>query len=184
MNSSNGWFGRTLVSTKYLAFVTVFVSLISAVSLYIFATLAAFDTIADAFAANSWEMADVKRIAVSLLTVVDFLLIAGTLHFISVGTYKLFLNDKLKVPKPMDVTDYSGLKMQLITIVSTVLLILFLEAAIKPEEAPIGVLEFGIAVSLVITAGSIAGLQAKKTGTGVRSDNPPADALKDEPKGS
>lgn len=172
--NSPGWLGRALVSTKYLAFVTVVVSLVSAVALYIFAALAAFTTIAEAIAANRWEMTEVKRIAVSLLTVVDFLLIAGTLHFISVGTYKLFLNNRLKVPKPMDITDYSGLKTQLITIVSTVLLILFLEVAIKPEAAPIGVLEFGIAVALVIAAGSIAGWQAKKTGHGAAGE-PAAD---------
>ena len=127
------------------------VSLLAALTLYAASAMAVFKVIIDAVRADLWEPAIAKRTAVSFLKVIDLLLIAAGLQIIAVGMYRLFINENLSVPAPMEVRDFGELKKSIIKVAAIVLVIVFLEHAVNfgPGEH---ILEFGVAIAAVIAS--------------------------------
>ena len=152
---------RVLTSSKYLALLLIVVSMIAAVSLYIFGTMLVFTVIVDAVQAGPWLPGVAKQAAVGFLNAVDLLLIATGMQIIAIGAYKVFLGGNLNVPAGLQVSSFTELKRSVVKLIGVVLIVLFLEQAVKygPSEV---ILYFGLAIAAVITAfGWILGLATK-----------------------
>ena len=142
---------RSLASSRYLAVITIAVSMIAAVSLYVIAAVSVFTVVVDAVRAGPWLPGVGKEAAVGFLTIIDLLLIAIGMQIITIGTYKVFLGGDLNVPAGLQVSSFGELKRSVVKLIGVVLIILFLEQAVKygPSEA---ILYFGLAIAAVIAA--------------------------------
>ncbi len=142
---------RSLASSRYLAVITIAVSMIAAVSLSIIGAMLVFTVIVDAVRAGPWLPGVAKEAAVGFLNAIDLLLIATGMQIIAIGTYKVFLGGDLNVPAGFQVSSFGELKRSVVKLIGVVLIILFLEQAVKygPSEA---ILYFGLAIAAVIAA--------------------------------
>jgi uncharacterized membrane protein YqhA len=92
-----------------------------------------------------------KVIAIGLIEAVDIFLIAIAVYIISLGLYALFIDDKLPLPRWLEVHDLEDLKANLVSIVIAVLAVLFLREAVA-WDGERDLLKFGAVLGLVIAA--------------------------------
>ncbi|MFQ5656408.1 MAG: YqhA family protein [Candidatus Methylomirabilales bacterium] len=142
---------RSLSSSRYLAVITIAVSMIAAVSLYVIAAMSVFTTIVDSVRAGPWLPGVAKDAVVGFLDAIDKLLVATGMQIIGLGTYKVFLGGNLNVPAELQVSSFTEMKRSVVKLIGVVLMIFFLEQAVKlgPSEA---ILYLGLAIAAVIAA--------------------------------
>jgi uncharacterized membrane protein YqhA len=93
-----------------------------------------------------------KRLAIEVIQLADYFLIATALYIVAVGLYELFIGE-LKLPPRLDwlkVSNLDALKDRLIGVSVTVLAVTFLAIAAQWDGEDI--LPFGIALAAVIVA--------------------------------
>ena len=117
-------FERVLASSKYLVYVTVVITVLAAVALYIAAALSVVTVVVDAVRAGPWLPTIAKQTAIGFLNVIDLLLIATGLQMIAIGIYRIFLNRDLPVPSGLEISNFEELKISLIKLAGIVLIIL------------------------------------------------------------
>ena len=154
-------FERVLASSKYLVYVTVVMTILAAVALYVAAAMSVVTVIVDAVRAGPWLPTIAKQTAIGFLNVIDLLLIAAGLQMIAIGIYRIFLNRDLPVPSGLQISNFEELKVSLVKLVGIVLIILFLEYAFKLGPG-LPILYFGLAIAVVIAAFGWAISQEKK----------------------
>lgn len=142
---------RTLAGSRYLVVITILLTTVAAISLYLVATMSAVTIIVDAARAGPWLPKVAKEAAINFLSVVDLLLIAAGLQMIAFGTHRIFLNSKLDVPPGLQASNFGELKVSLVKLVGLVLMILFLEYAFKLGPG-LPILYFGLAIAVLIAA--------------------------------
>jgi len=142
-----------LQKSRYLAILTVVVTLLCAVVLYVMTSVSAIIAIYEALTSGDWSTTSTKTYAVTFLKVVDIFLICMGLQVIAAGAYKLFINDQVSLPAAMNTKSFSELKLSLVLISSLVLLIMFVERAVDlgPSRE---LLEYGIAIAVILIAAS------------------------------
>ena len=142
---------KILVNSRYLILLGVIVTLICSATLFVVTSVAAIDTLFSTVSTLNFDASVVKALAIAMLKYVDLFFIAMGLQIIASSTYKLFINENIKLPKAFDTESFSELKESLIRIGSIVLLIFFLELAVQLTSSR-ELLEYGLAISLIIAA--------------------------------
>lgn len=142
---------RILRKSVGLIYFTVVTALVSAVILYLAATLLLGNIIFNAVTGDIWGWEAARMVAVSLLKVWDLLLIAASFQIMSTGMYRLFINPAARLPGPFLIESFDDLKSVLVSLAMVILVILFLESAIKLGPGR-DLLEFGLAIAAVILA--------------------------------
>ena len=142
---------RALASSRHLVVITIVLTTVVAISLYMAAAMSAVTIILDTARAGPWEPKVAKEAAISFLSVVDLLLIAAGLQMIAFGVHRIFLNSNLDLPPGLQVSNFGELKVSLVKLVGLVLLILFLEYAFKFGPG-LPILYFGLAIAVLIAA--------------------------------
>ena len=144
-------FEKILFNSRYMALVTVVLMLLCAFALYLVTIFSIFWIFHDAIFNADWSEFKTKAFAVNLLKQADLLMIAAGLQIISAGTYKLFCNNDFELPVAINIQTFADLKVAIARIAVLILLILFLEMAVKQVPSR-ELLEYGIAIALVIFA--------------------------------
>lgn len=142
---------RIILNSKYLALLTVLVTLFCSVVLYLYTSFTALLAVYHAVTEKGFDLDSTKAMAVTFLKVVDFFFICIGLQIISSGIYKLFINPNISLPQVMESDSFSELKLTLVKIVSVVLLIDFVESAVDlgPSRE---LMEYGIAIAVMLIA--------------------------------
>ena len=142
---------RLLAGSRYLTVITILLSMLAAVSLYIAAILSFIGVILQALGAGPWVPKVSKEAAIGILNIIDLLLIATGLQMVAIGIYRIFLNSELPVPPGLQISSFGELKVSMVKMVGIVLLVLFLENAFKlgPGQP---ILYFGFAIAVIIAA--------------------------------
>lgn len=142
---------RILASSRYIMIVPVIGTFLGSLALILYEAVVLYTNAVDAIQNRSFTTKSVKIFAVGIVEAVDVFLIAIAVYIISIGLYSLFVDDKLPLPKWLEVSNLEDLKGNLVSVVIAVLAVLFLREAVawdgSREIAP-----FGIALALVITA--------------------------------
>lgn len=142
---------RVILNSKYLALLTVVVTLLCAVVLYLYTSGSALVAVYQVATETGFNLNSTKDLAVTFLKVVDFFFICIGLQIISASIYKLFLNPDIDLPAVLGSSSFSELKLTLVKIVSVVLLIDFLENAVDLGPSR-DLMEYGIAIGVVLVA--------------------------------
>lgn len=142
---------RVLASSRYIMIVPVIGTFLGSVALILYETVVLFWGAAGAIRSGSLSAKSVKIFAVGIVEAVDVFLIAIAVYIISLGLYSLFIDDKLPLPKWLEVNNLEDLKGNLISVVIAVLAVLFLREAVAWEGTR-EIAAFGGALAFVIAA--------------------------------
>lgn len=118
----------------------------------------------DTIRSGSMTAKSVKIFAVGVVEAVDVYLIGIAVYIISIGLYSLFIDDKLPVPKWLEVNSLDDLKGNLVCVVIAVLAVLFLREAVAWNGTS-EIFSFGAAVALVIAALTLFLMKSKPSAT-------------------
>jgi uncharacterized membrane protein YqhA len=142
---------RILASSRYIMLIPVIGTFLGSVALTLYEVIVLFSNTVDTARNGSLTTKSVKIFAVGIVEAVDVFLIAIAVYIISIGLYSLFIDDKLPMPKWLEVNNLEDLKGNLVSVVIAVLAVLFLREAVawdgSREIAP-----FGAALALMIAA--------------------------------
>ena len=142
---------RIILGSRYLALLTVLVTLFCAIVLYLYTSGTALIGVYQVVTEAGFNLDSTKALAVTFLKVVDFFFICIGLQIISAGIYKLFFNPDISLPTVMEPQSFSELKLTLVKIVSVVLLIDFVEIAVDVGPSR-ELMEYGIGIGVILVA--------------------------------
>jgi uncharacterized membrane protein YqhA len=142
---------RVLASSRYIMIVPVIGTFLGSVALLLYETMVLFWSGVTALRVGSLTAKSVKIFAVGIVEAVDVFLIAIAVYIISIGLYSLFIDDKLPLPKWLEVTNLEDLKGNLVSVVIAVLAVLFLREAVAWDGTR-DIAAFGVALAMVIAA--------------------------------
>lgn len=142
---------RVLASSRYIMVVPVIGTFLGSVALILYETIVLFWSAVTAIRSGSLTAKSVKIFAVGIVDAVDVFLIAIAVYIISIGLYSLFIDDKLPLPKWLEVNNLEDLKGNLVSVVIAVLAVLFLREAVAWDGTR-EIAAFGGALALVIAA--------------------------------
>ncbi|MEC9481794.1 MAG: YqhA family protein [Halomonas sp.] len=152
---------KWLKRSRKLTYVTVVLAMLAALLLYIFAGIVFMHVIWNTLSGNFWSSETIKASSVGLLKMMDLLLIAASFQIMAHGMYRLFIQSSYTSEGPLYVASFKDLKHSLVNIASIVLVIFFVENAVK-LGAGRAILELGIGVAVVIAAAGWAVRPEKK----------------------
>jgi uncharacterized membrane protein YqhA len=142
---------RFLALTRYLVIIPVIASLIGALFLTLYGAVAtAIDAAYTVDQILKGNDKGIKTAAVQFIELVDVFLLSTVLYIIGVGLYELFIG-KLDMPDWLVISDLDDLKVKLISVVVTVLSVLFLGQVVS-WDGQTNLLIPGAGIALVIGA--------------------------------
>ena len=97
------------------------------------------------------NMEVVKEFLVISIEIIDIFLVATVFYLISLGLYELFIA-KAPLPGWVEIRNLDDLKTKLLGLAVIALVVIFLGAALTMSLSTVNVLEFGIAIALMIAA--------------------------------
>ena len=142
---------RILASSRYIMIVPVVGTFLGSLALILYETIVLFSSTVDTIREGSVSAKSVKIFAVGIVEAVDVFLIAIAVYIISIGLYSLFIDDKLPLPKWLEVSNLEDLKGNLVSVVIAVLAVLFLREAVAWDGSR-DIAAFGGALALVVAA--------------------------------
>ena len=123
---------QVLASSRYIMIIAVIGTFLGSMALILYEILALLSIFIDTIRAGNVSAKAVKVFAVGMVEAVDVFLIAIAVYIISIGLYSLFIDDKLPLPKWLEVHNLEDLKGNLVSVVIAVLAVLFLREAEGP----------------------------------------------------
>jgi uncharacterized membrane protein YqhA len=142
---------RVLASSRYIMIIPVIGTFLGSVALILYEAIALCATFVEATRNGSISAKAVKIFAVGIVEAVDVFLIGIAVYLISIGLYSLFIDDKLPLPKWLEVHNLEDLKGNLVSVVIAVLSVLFLREVVAWEGGS-DIAAFGAGLALVIAA--------------------------------
>lgn len=140
--------------TRLLVVVPVLGCLLGAVALVLYAAGLTITLVADAVTHSEVSNEGGKRLAVGFIEAVDLFLLGTVFYVIALGLYELFVDDRIPVPRWLEIHTLDDLKHRLIGVVVVVLGVIFLGEVIT-EGGSGHLFELGAAIGLVIAALSL-----------------------------
>ena len=137
--------------TRYIVAVAVAGTFVSSIALLVYEALVVAQIVTDLVREGVVLPKAAKTLAVGLIEAVDVFLIAIALYVISLGLYTLFIDDRITLPKWLEIHDLEDLKRNLVSLVIAVLAVLFLREAVAWDGGR-DILALGGALALVIAA--------------------------------
>jgi uncharacterized membrane protein YqhA len=142
---------QVLASSRYIMLIAVIGTFLASMALIFYEILVLFATFIDTIRAGNVSTKAVKIFAVGIVEAVDVFLIAIAVYIISIGLYSLFIDDKLPLPKWLEVHNLEDLKGNLVSVVIAVLAVLFLREAVAWDGGS-QIAAFGVGMAAVIAA--------------------------------
>ena len=142
---------QVLASSRYIMIIAVIGTFLGSMALILYEILALLSIFIDTIRAGNVSAKAVKVFAVGMVEAVDVFLIAIAVYIISIGLYSLFIDDKLPLPKWLEVHNLEDLKGNLVSVVIAVLAVLFLREAVAWDGTS-EIAAFGIGMASVIAA--------------------------------
>lgn len=142
---------KWLSRSRTLTYVTVILAMLAALLLYIFAGIVFVQVVWNTLSGHFWDSETIKASSVGLLKMMVLLLIAASFQIMAHGMYRLFIQSSYSSEGPLHVSSFKDLKHSLVNIASIVLVIFFVENAVR-LGAGREILELGIAIAVVIAA--------------------------------
>ena len=142
---------RVLASSRYFVATAVLGAFVASVVLIVSGVIAVAQIAWEAIRYPRVDLEEVKHLAVESIELIDIFLLGTVLYIVALGLYELFVDPELPMPSWLKIHDLDELKEKLVAVIIVLLGVTFLAAAVtwNGEEA---ILEFGVAVALVIAA--------------------------------
>ncbi len=140
---------QLLASSRYLVILGVIGSLFSSITTLIFGSIELLKLIINLIGIA--EVKVVKEAVFGFIQVADLFLLATAFYIISLGLYELFIDNNIRLPDWLEISDLDDLKSRLIKIIIVVLGVQFL-GYVRNWDGKEDILNIGISISLVIAS--------------------------------
>jgi len=145
------FFRRILGLSRYLISIAVVCSVLNATILLLYGAAKAYQLIVQVVFGGAEAHTSAKQIMLASIVVTDVFLLATVLYIISIGLYELFIDNAIRLPPWLMITDVDDLKHKLISVVIAILGVTFLGRVIS-WDGETNLQPFGIAVAIVVAA--------------------------------
>lgn len=142
---------RLLPKSQYIMILAVLGTLLGSIALTVYQIAVMISASIDVFKHAELTPKTSKIYAVRVVESVDVFLIAIAVYIISIGLYALFVDDRVKLPSWLKLTNLEDLKAHLLSVVIAVLAVLFLSEAVAWEGEK-DILGFGLAIAAIIAS--------------------------------
>jgi uncharacterized membrane protein YqhA len=139
-----------LSSTWMFSLAVIGTGIISAV-LFIYGFLLSIAGVIHIVANFTLEMQAVKEYLATSIEIIDIFLVATVFYIISLGLYELFIA-KAPLPGWVEIRNLDDLKTKLLGLTVIALVVIFLGAALTLSISTTNIMEFGIAIALMVGA--------------------------------
>jgi len=141
---------KFVAGTRFIIILAVVGAFVASLTALVYGHLVVVVAIKDIIQRSDFSTASVRLVASNLVNIIDLLLLGTVLYIISVGLYKLFIDDEVRLPGWLDVTDLDSIKTKLLTVVVVLLGVEFLASVV--EFTGKNILQFGAAIAAVLIA--------------------------------
>jgi uncharacterized membrane protein YqhA len=149
--SSHSFMNMLAMSSTWMFTLAVIGTGIIAVVLFIYGFLLSIAGVIHLVQTFTLNMDVVKEFLVVSIEIIDIFLVATVFYLISLGLYELFIA-KAPLPGWVEIRNLDDLKTKLLGLAVIALVVIFLGAALTMSLSTVNVLEFGIAIALMIAA--------------------------------
>lgn len=144
-------FSRLLTSTRYLIVIAGIGAFIGALALLLFASVREVLVLLKAFSDIGAASLGIKDLALELIQILDYFLLAVGFYIIALGLYDLFIDDRLEMPGWLIIHDLEDLKTKLLSVLIVIMAVSFLSQVVK-WDGDRNILGYGVAIGVVIAA--------------------------------
>jgi uncharacterized membrane protein YqhA len=150
-SSPHSFMNMLALSSTWMFSLAVIGTGIIAVVLFIYGFLLSIAGVIHLVQIFTLDMEVVKEFLVVSIEIIDIFLVATVFYLISLGLYELFIA-KAPLPGWVEIRNLDDLKTKLLGLAVIALVVIFLGAALTMSLATVNILEFGIAIALIIAA--------------------------------
>jgi uncharacterized membrane protein YqhA len=140
-----------LAGSRYLIVIAVIGAFLAAITVLIYGGLAVLNLMYQVFTQGTFTVKGARVLEIDCTEVIDVFLLGAVLYIISLGLYVLFIDDRLPMPRWLEISSLNRLKEQLIVVVIVLLAVTFLGYVVD-WDGNANILALGIAVGLVLFA--------------------------------
>ena len=162
--TSGGPLLRVLGASRYLIILAVLSTLAAGTALLIYGTVETV-TVIVRLVSGSDGGKGAKGLILGVIELTDLFLLATVLYVIAIGLFELFIDDRVVLPRWLEIHDLDDLKEKLIGVIVLVLAVLFL-GQVATWDGSRDLLGYGTATALVIAAltwfGSLKGKKGRE----------------------
>ena len=145
---------RVFSASRYFAVFAVLGAFLASITLYIYGSLVVIQLIWETIGEYRVSVEGVQHLQVVFIEMTDVFLLGTVLFIVSFGLYQLFVQPDLPVPPWLKIDHLDQLTERLVEVVGVLLSVTFLAFAVE-EFGEANLLEFGVAVAVVIGALSL-----------------------------
>ena len=151
---------RTLFSySRYLIWIAVISLMFATLAVFVYGLISTVVVVFEVFSHGHFGAEGARSLSVELIEMIDLFLLGTILFITAVGLQELFVDPGLKelIPEWMSVSSLDQLKFNLLAVIVVMLAVLFLGFAASFELAEgTSILDYGVAIALVIAAAAVA----------------------------
>jgi uncharacterized membrane protein YqhA len=149
--SSHSFMNMLALSSTWMFSLAVIGTGVIAAVLFIYGFLLSITGVIHLAAAFTLEMHTVKEYLATSIEIIDIFLVATVFYLISLGLYELFIA-KAPLPGWVEIRNLDDLKTKLLGLTVIALVVIFLGAALTLSISTTNIMEFGIAIALMVAA--------------------------------
>jgi uncharacterized membrane protein YqhA len=149
--SSHSFMNMLALSSTWMFSLAVIGTGIIAAVLFIYGFLLSIAGVIHIAASFTLEMQTIKEYLATSIEIIDIFLVATVFYLISLGLYELFIA-KAPLPGWVEIRNLDDLKTKLLGLTVIALVVIFLGAALTLSISTTNILEFGIAIALMVAA--------------------------------
>lgn len=146
-----------LENSRYVVMLGIAGTFLAAVALFLFGLAGVIVTVWDGLTVSDpFNYDHLKELSIILIQAIDAFLLATVLYIIALGLYELFIDDRLELPKWLEVHTLDDLKARLLGVIVVILPVTFLGKLVEWQKGQ-DILWMGLAVGAVLL--SVAAVQ-------------------------
>jgi uncharacterized membrane protein YqhA len=145
-------------SLRYIIWIAVIALLIATLAVFVYGLISTVVIIFETFSHGHFGAEGARTLSVEMIEMIDLFLLGTILFITAIGIQELFIDPGLKelIPEWMSVANLDQLKFNLLAVIVVMLAVLFLGVAASFELSDqVDILDYGVAVALVIAASGV-----------------------------
>ena len=141
---------KLLESSRFIVMFGVLGTFLAALALFFFGFLGVLNSIYNGInATEPYNYENLKSISIILLHAIDIFLLATVLYIIAMGLFELFIDDRLELPKWLEIHTLDDLKSRMLGVVVVILPVSFL-GKLSEWKSGLDIVWLGVAVAVIM----------------------------------
>jgi uncharacterized membrane protein YqhA len=139
-----------IAGSRYMLIIAVLGTFVASLAVLLYAGIAVVLLMIRIFAQFTFQIEDIKHVAITSVELIDLFLISTVLYIFSLALYSLFIDNKLPLPHGLEITNLNDLERRLLGVIVVLLAITFLGSAVDWSFGDYSVVALGIAIGVVL----------------------------------